>query len=182
MTEMDWDFDGHTGTDFNDDGGGLGGSGLYDPTFTPMVSGDTQALMDSINAGMADAQAIYEGALEGVGTAPAVGGDTGALLDSINTSMGHAGTLYDEALDPGSADAGDLAEAQQHADIVAGNLGWMQGQVTADEMHQDAVSDQARTEAEWRARETAAETQREAELAEYRADWEVWESERERGA
>jgi hypothetical protein len=160
-------------------------NGIVDARYSSGADGVGNLLLDTDEDGLADHAEIYypQAAAAPVFDAGAVpvSGDTRALMDSINTGMGHVATNYHEALDPGSQSAGDLAAAQQHAGNVAGNLGWMQGQVTADAMHQDAVADQTTREATWREQERTAEVTREAELSEYRASWTVWESEQERG-
>jgi hypothetical protein len=163
------------------------GNGTIDGQYSVGADGVGHLLLDANEDGLADyADAYYPQAAAAApvfdATAVPLSGDTQALMQSINTSMGHAGTNFHEALDPGSQSPADLAAAQQHTSNLAGNLGWMQGQVTADSMHQDAVSDQATREATWRQQESDAETAREADLAEYRADWTVWRSEQERGA
>lgn len=162
------------------------GNGVVDGQYSTGADGVGHLLLDADEDGLADYGDAYQPPAAAVpvfdAAAVPMSGDTQALRDSINTSMGHVATTVHEALDPGSESAADLAAAEQHAGNVAGNLGWMQGQVAADAMHQDAVADQATREAVWRQQESDAETAREADLAEYRAGWTVWGSEQERGA
>lgn len=166
------------------------GNGNVDGRYSAGADGVGHLLLDTDEDGLADyGEVYYPEAAAAPAAAPVfdagavpLSGDTRALMASINTSMGHAGTNLHESLDPGSQSAAAMDAAERHVGNIDGNLGWMQGQVTAGAMHQEAVTDQATREAGWRQQESGAETAREAESAEYRASWTVWGSEQERGA
>jgi hypothetical protein len=186
--QFDTDHDGRIDTEYTRTPDGLGhlfldtdADGFADSHYLDTAPGTDQplTLTDPVTPAAPEATATTLPAFDADSV---MSSDTQALRASINLNLGFAADVWHSQVDPGSVSADDLAAAQEHANTVAGNLGWMQGQVTADAMHNDIVNDQAQREALWSQRESDAEVTREADLAEYRAGWTVWDSEQERGA
>jgi hypothetical protein len=98
-----------------------------------------------------------------------VGSDTDAVLASTNAAVTDAATIAHSATDPGSVSQADL-DAAMHRAENAGRYAEQYGpQVTGQEMHNDAMADQARSEAEHQAQEqagqVAVDTQRTVDAA-----------------
>ncbi|WP_238005344.1 hypothetical protein KZZ52_17550 [Dactylosporangium sp. AC04546] len=110
-----------------------------------------------------------------------VGGDTAAVLNNVNSQMADAGLIYRDAMNPGSVDQDQVEGAMERSHNAARNAETMAGytyqQKISNDIHQGDL-DRAYQE---QSSQAATDTYIEADRANSRADWAVWNSQQERG-
>ncbi|MEV5409264.1 hypothetical protein AB0K60_10570 [Thermopolyspora sp. NPDC052614] len=177
---------------YDTDGDGFANTRYVDVNYDGVVD---QGLFDTDGDGAFDAQTVAQNAFAGgssggagpfpdsgaSGSTPQLDPQLATFLDALNAGQADAYTVVKGTIDPGSVSADELEAAQQRLHNSGQNTSFLEAQVAADEIRNDVARDTLERQWADQEREYAAQVEREAELAESRAEWAVWESQKERG-